>query len=73
MKPRDRKNEKFDARNFIAIDTETNGFDRNEPIQIAIVYFIGGKFLKHCNYYYMPEVESNHAAIKIHGQTKSKL
>ena len=38
MNPKDRKNEKFDARNFIAIDTETNGFD--------ITYIMIGFFMK---------------------------
>ena len=34
--------DKQHSNNFYAIDTETSGFDTNEPIQIAAVLFVDG-------------------------------
>ena len=70
---RNRFLEKYYASNFIVIDTETNGFIHNEPIQIAIVHFKDGKFLKHYNHFFIPKHECTPDARKIHGLCKSKL
>ena len=41
--------ERSHMRNFYALDTETSGFDHNEPIQIGVVLFEDGKPKKHYN------------------------
>ena len=53
--------------NFYALDTETTGFNSNEPIQIAAVIFENGKLVKCYNKYFNAEAPITHDAFKTHG------
>ena len=59
--------------NFYAIDTETSGFDSNEPIQIAVALFENGSILKTYNEYYMPTATISFDAWKTHGLSEQRL
>ena len=58
---------------FYAIDTETSGFDFNQPVQIAAVLFVDGKPKATNNQYLMTTKEIQPGAYAIHGLSNDKL
>ena len=65
--------EKNYAKNFYVLDTETNGFETNEPIQISAVRFENGKEVDAHNKYLMPKSSVTDSARKTHGFEKKDL
>lgn len=67
-----RREQRF-SKNFYAVDVETNGFDHNEPLQIAIVRYEDGVEADHVNVYLKAQENSTKSAIDTHGLTKKRL
>ena len=59
--------------NFYALDTETNGFKHNEPIQVAAIVYEDGQEGEQYNQYFKATQGSTSEALGIHGLTKKKL
>ena len=66
------KVKKFD-KNFYVLDTETGGFPKNEPIQIAVLLFLDGEQAGVYYNYFMPESKMTDSAIKTHGKPLNVL
>ena len=66
------KAKKFD-KNFYVLDTETSGFENNEPVQIAAVIFLDGEEDIAHNEYFIPKEKQTPSAIKTHGLTSKIL
>ena len=62
-----------DGTNFYAIDVETNGFNHNEPIQIASVLYKNGQVADHHNQYFRSEHRCTKEALAIHKLSRDKL
>ena len=60
-------------RNFYAIDTETNGFKYNEPLQVSVILYQDGKETESFNQFYRSEHPCTKKALEIHQLTKKKL
>jgi DNA polymerase III epsilon subunit-like protein len=60
-------------KNFYAIDIETNGFEYNEPLQIAIVLYKDGKIDTEWNKYFKSKYPCTPSARDTHNLTKDKL
>ena len=65
--------EKRYSKNFYVLDTETNGFKDNEPIQIAALLFENGKQVDKFNMYYLPENAITKEALEMHGKSRKDL
>ena len=65
--------EKKHMTNFYALDSETTGFETNEPIQIAVILFRNGVEVDKFNEYYVPRSSITDDAFGSHGLTKTKL
>ena len=72
-KQRKKAIEKNYAKNFYVLDTETGGFDHNEPIQIAAKRYEDGKEVAANNQYFLPTKRMTDSALKIHGLDRDKL
>ena len=59
--------------NFYVLDTETNGFDYNEPVQIAAVRFENGEQKDSYREYFMPKEPFSKSAKDTTGLSKKKL
>ena len=66
------KVKKYD-KNFYVIDTETGGFPKNEPIQIAVLLFLNGEQAGLYNQYFLPQSKMTESAVKTHGKTRKSL
>ena len=65
--------EKTYWRNFYALDTETTGFTKNQPIQIALARFEDGVVAESYNQYIFPTCKIEKSGIDTHGLTKEEL
>ena len=65
--------EKGYAKNFYVLNTETNGFKHNEPIQIAILLYEKGKEIRRINRHFLPVNKITESARKTHGKTRKIL
>jgi len=54
-KKREETKERNYDKNFYVIDCETNGFDHNEPVQIAVLLFENGERKGRNMTYFIPE------------------
>ena len=52
---------------------ETNGFNHNEPIQIAVVLYKDGQEVAHYNQYFKPVNPCTKGALAIHMLSRRKL
>ena len=59
--------------NFYVLDTETNGFKYNEPVQIAAVRFENGEQKASYREYFMPKEPLSKSAKDTNGLSKKKL
>ena len=59
--------------NFYVLDTETNGFKYNEPVQIAAVRFENGEQKDSYIEYFMPKEPFSKSAKDTTGLSKKKL
>ena len=58
--------EKRYSKNFYVLDTETNGFTDNKPIQVAALLFENGKQVDKFNMHYLPENAITKEAFEMH-------
>ena len=65
--------EKSYAQNFYILDTETSGFDHNEPIQVAALRFENGVEVERYNRFFLPQDRITESAKDTHGLTRKKL
>ena len=65
--------DQFNNRNFYAIDTETNGFKHNEPLQIAVVLYQDGQETESFNHFYTSDHPCTKEALELHRIGKKKL
>lgn len=61
------------GKNFYVLDTETSGFEYNEPIQVSVLRYENGIQVDGYNQYFLPRFQMTDKAIKTHQLTRSIL